>query len=944
MIKIWDITTGKIISELKGHEKEVMSVCFSKDGKRLISGSADKTIKEWDITTGQALKTIKAHKGWIRCVLYSPDETYIASGGDDSKIIFWDAKTGEMKNTILAHKNYVQTLSFSPDGRYLASGSHDLFVTLIEVKTGKIIFKSDKQKQYILSVDFNPKGQNFVSSELFGTMLKMWDVSKLNIKTEISKTKATVNWILPAENIFESSVASIKLKACIKSESDISFVKTYINGALFSSETGEDFDSEKECTANYEKNIKLKEGENEIKIVVTNFSGETTSEIKKISYKAATTTLSWKTPAEGETMVEKALFQINACITSNVNILSIDVFNNKKLIQTQKEIILKQGACNYELSKDLTLIEGANEIYIIVNSANGKVESIKKKIYFKPPQKCAISFLSPENGTKTFLSNMQIKVKVQSESELTSLAILNNGIETASFKDIKTESGGIYSFEKQITLNVGENLIKIIAENKAGKSESDIRKINYTIPTKTAISWISPAVSGASSGQKEFNLSVCIKSETDLSELKVIQNGKEIAVEKSLVKSKSTDCTYEYKKVVSLFEGKNEFKISATNIGGSTDSDPMEVQYILPTKPQIVWNAPASATQTSESLHYKISACIKSNNNIKLVAVFLDDKIIYSDKSIEIKSQDACNYSVEKEITLHDGANLLKIVAENETGKVESEIRTINWFAPKEIVEENNKINENKYALIIGNEDYNSYQTGLNSEVNVAFAEKDAKSFKEYAIKYMGVPEENIILKINARYMDMQSALKKMNLIAKTVGVEGEIIFYYAGHGLPDEKTKEPYLMPVDVSGSDIEFAMQLKDIYAKLTEFPVKKVTVFLDACFSGGARGEGLVSARSIKITPKAQPILNNMVVFTSSSGDQSSLPYKVKEHGMFTYFLLKKLEETNGNLSYGELSEYLTKQVSTKSIMENSKEQTPQTIVNPEIFDTWKNFKVK
>jgi hypothetical protein len=137
---------------------------------------------------------------------------------------------------------------------------------------------------------------------------------------------------------------------------------------------------------------------------------------------------------------------------------------------------------------------------------------------------------------------------------------------------------------------------------------------------------------------------------------------------------------------------------------------------------------------------------------------------------------------------------------------------------------------------------------------------------------------------------------------------------------------------------------MQLKDIYAKLTEFPVKKVTVFLDACFSGGARGEGLVSARSIKITPKAQPILNNMVVFTSSSGDQSSLPYKVKEHGMFTYFLLKKLEETNGNLSYGELSEYLTKQVSTKSIMENSKEQTPQTIVNPEIFDTWKNFKVK
>jgi uncharacterized caspase-like protein len=119
--------------------------------------------------------------------------------------------------------------------------------------------------------------------------------------------------------------------------------------------------------------------------------------------------------------------------------------------------------------------------------------------------------------------------------------------------------------------------------------------------------------------------------------------------------------------------------------------------------------------------------------------------------------------------------------------------------------------------------------------------------------------------------------------------------------------------------------------------------VTVFLDACFSGGARGQGLVAARGVKIKPKEESLNGKLVVFSASSGDQSSLPYKEKGHGIFTYFLLKKLQDSKGEVSYKELSDYLRSQVSLQSVVINSKEQDPQTNVSPSAVAEWEKWKL-
>ncbi|MFZ9503973.1 MAG: caspase family protein [Cyclobacteriaceae bacterium] len=248
-----------------------------------------------------------------------------------------------------------------------------------------------------------------------------------------------------------------------------------------------------------------------------------------------------------------------------------------------------------------------------------------------------------------------------------------------------------------------------------------------------------------------------------------------------------------------------------------------------------------------------------------------------------------------------------------------------------------------RFALIIGNEDYSTFQTDLSNEVDVAFAKNDAAIFKEYAVKTLGVPEANAQLLLNGTAGQMRQALAKLNKLAEKSAGQAELLFYYAGHGLPDEVTKDPYLIPVDVSGSSIQFGLKVTDVYKALTQFSTERVTVFMDACFSGGARGQGLVSARGVKIKPKEETLNGKLVVFTASSGDQSSLPYKEKGHGLFTYFLLKKIQETKGAVTYKELSDYLRSQVSLQSVVINSKEQDPQTNISPAAGAEWEKWRL-
>ena len=316
-----------------------------------------------------------------------------------------------------------------------------------------------------------------------------------------------------------------------------------------------------------------------------------------------------------------------------------------------------------------------------------------------------------------------------------------------------------------------------------------------------------------------------------------------------------------------------------------------------------------------------------------------------SDIPLEIKlKEELGEYASDKKLSVTIGDELLAINSLIKTspsiGGGDIVIASLTAEVDKNIPV-NQKANQNTLALIIGNEDYYSRQSGNSYEANVDFARNDARIFREYTISTLGIDEKNIFFMLDATAAEMKEAINLVTRLASKIGTESNIVFYYAGHGLPDEVNRTPYLIPVDVSGSNLQAAIPLKEIYSQLGNSGASKITIFLDACFSGGGRNSGLLAARAVRVKPKEELLLGNIVVFSASSNEQIALPYKEKQHGMFTYYLLKKLQESNGEVTYGELSEYLEKNVAIESLRINHKDQEPKVDVSNKASDLWEEW---
>ena len=242
---------------------------------------------------------------------------------------------------------------------------------------------------------------------------------------------------------------------------------------------------------------------------------------------------------------------------------------------------------------------------------------------------------------------------------------------------------------------------------------------------------------------------------------------------------------------------------------------------------------------------------------------------------------------------------------------------------------------ENTFVLIIANENYQLVSP-------VPFANSDGATFRNYCIKTLGVPEKQITYLPDGTSGRMADEIEGMADKAKVCNGEAKLIVYYAGHGVPDESSRDAYLMPVDASPKSLRTAVKLSELYTILNRYPTRSTMVFLDACFSGAKRdGQMLASARGVALKAKVEKPGGNMVVFSAASGDETAYPYQEKGHGLFSYFLFKKLQETKGEVSLGELADYLTSQVGRNAIVINQKSQTPSVIPSDSLADSWKEL---
>ena len=246
--------------------------------------------------------------------------------------------------------------------------------------------------------------------------------------------------------------------------------------------------------------------------------------------------------------------------------------------------------------------------------------------------------------------------------------------------------------------------------------------------------------------------------------------------------------------------------------------------------------------------------------------------------------------------------------------------------------------NKNKMVLIIANEHYRRVAP-------VIFANSDGLVVHKYFSSALGIPETNIIYVEDASLADMKYSVESLKQRTSSMGNDCEVIVYYAGHGIPDMTNKTAFLLPIDSYGTDISTGYSLEELYKTLSELNAKSVTVILDACFSGAKReGDMLVAARGVAIKVKDTKPKGNLIVISAAQGEETAYPYKEKNHGLFTYFLLKKLQETKGNVTLGELADYVTAEVKKESIVINGKMQTPSVSVSSSMESVWRNKKLR
>ena len=273
-------------------------------------------------------------------------------------------------------------------------------------------------------------------------------------------------------------------------------------------------------------------------------------------------------------------------------------------------------------------------------------------------------------------------------------------------------------------------------------------------------------------------------------------------------------------------------------------------------------------------------------------------------------------------------------VLDNNTRPEDNPVRQIKSDVDKDIPETGQE-HKNTFALIIANEHYQDV-------AQVPNALHDGQIFAEYCEKTLGIPEDNIKYIEDATLNVIRRQLNWLTQVMEAHEGDAHVIVYYAGHGIPDESSKSAYLLPVDGYGTDVSTGYSLDKLCTELGSKPAKSVIVLLDACFSGANRdGKMLASARGVAIKAKQESPQGNIVVFSAAQGDQTAYPYKEKGHGLFTYYILKKLKETRGKISLGELTEYVTTEVKKRSIIVNSKLQTPTASSSAK---NWKNWKMR
>jgi len=228
-----------------------------------------------------------------------------------------------------------------------------------------------------------------------------------------------------------------------------------------------------------------------------------------------------------------------------------------------------------------------------------------------------------------------------------------------------------------------------------------------------------------------------------------------------------------------------------------------------------------------------------------------------------------------------------------------------------------------KFALVVGVEDYESLPPA-------DYAERDARAVRDHLLA-LGYPQRNVIFLTGQQAG--KSGIEKYveSWLPRNVDENSQVFVYFSGHGAPDVKSGRAFLMPWDADAKFVDATgYPVKRLYDRLATLKARRVVVALDSCFSGaGGRSVIAQGARPLITQVDAGlPSTDKLVVLAAASGDEITGAADGQAHGLFTYYLLKGLNEKGGSASAKSLYDFLKPKVEDAARRDN-RDQTPRLL---------------
>jgi WD40 repeat protein/serine/threonine protein kinase len=188
--RVWDATTGVVVAELKGHARPVRAVAFDQDGSRVVTASEDGTARIWNAGTGALAFELKGHGDMVTALAFSPDGKRLATASADHSVRLWDPASGASLSELRGHDKVVSSLAWRADGGMLASGSADGTARLWSADGASTGILKGHQDA-VMSLAFTADGRQILTGSLDRTA-RLWDVASSEPRSTLVGHSAAV--------------------------------------------------------------------------------------------------------------------------------------------------------------------------------------------------------------------------------------------------------------------------------------------------------------------------------------------------------------------------------------------------------------------------------------------------------------------------------------------------------------------------------------------------------------------------------------------------------------------------------------------------------------------------------------------------------------------------------------------------------------------------------